>query len=53
MTKHARGIQMRFMTIDLSNNIMGRSRLRNIYLKNNNKENAELYTKQRNYCDSM
>ena len=51
--KHARGNQMPFMTKDLSKNILKRSRLRNKYLKNNNEENRNLYTKQRNYCVSL
>ena len=29
---------------------MKRSRLRNKYFKNNDKESRKLYTKQRNYC---
>ena len=41
------------MTKDLSKNIMKRSGLRKKYLKNNNKENRKLYTKQRNYCVSL
>ena len=44
---------MPLMTKDLSKNIMKRSRLRKKYLKNNNKENRKLYTKQRNYCVSL
>ena len=41
------------MTKDLSKNIMKRSRIRNKYLKNNNKENRKLYAKQRNYWVSL
>ena len=51
--KHARGNQMRFMTKDLSKNIMKRSRRRNKYLNNNNEENRKLYAQQRNYCVSL
>ena len=47
IAKHTRGNQMPFMTKDLFKNIMKRSRLCNKYLKNNNKENRELYAKQR------
>ena len=51
--KHARVNQMPFMTKDFSKNIMKRSRLRNKYLKNDNKENRKLYARQRNYCLSL
>ena len=51
--KHARDNQMPFMTKDLSKNIMKRSRLHNKYLKNNDEENWELYTKQRNCFVSL
>ena len=44
---------MPFMTKDLSKNIMKKSRLRNKYVENNNKENRKLYAKQRNYCVSL
>ena len=41
---------MPFMTKDLSENIMKRSRPCNKYLTNNNEENRKLYVQQRNYC---
>ena len=44
---------MPFMTKNLSENIMKRSRLRNKYLNNNNEENRKLYVQQRNYCVSL
>ena len=49
----ARGSQMPFMTKDLSENTMKRSRLRNKYFKNNNEAKRKLYVKQRNYCLSL
>ena len=41
------------MTMDLFRNIVKRSKLHNKYLKNNNKENRKLYTKQRHYRVSL
>ena len=51
--KYARGNQMPFMTKDLSNKIMIRSRLRNKYLNDKSEENRLLYTQQRNKCVSL
>ena len=44
--RYARGNQMPFLTKELSNEIMSRSRL----CKNRNEENGAIYVKQRNYC---
>ena len=44
---------MPFITKDLSEAIMKRSRLRNNFLKNRTGENKTLYTKQMNYCVSL
>ena len=48
--RYARGNQMPFLTKELSNEIMSRSRLCNKYFKNRNEENRAIYVKQRNYC---
>ena len=47
--RYARGNQMPFLTKELSNEIMTRSRLCNKYFKNRNEENRAIYVKQRNY----
>ena len=51
--KYARGNKMPFMTKDLSNKIMIRSRLKNKYLNDKSEENRLLYTQQRNKCVSL
>ena len=51
--KIVRGNQVLFMTKDLFKEIMERSRLRNIFLKDKSLENIMLYTQQRNYCASL
>ena len=44
---------MPFMTKNLSNEIMTRSRFRNKYFRNKTGENCLLYTQQRNKCVSF
>ena len=51
--KYKRGNYMRFVTKDLSKEIMKRSKLRNSYLKYQTDANRMLYKKQRNYCVSL
>ena len=51
--KVVRGNQMLFMTKDLSEEIMKRSRQRNKFLKNKCLENIMLYIQQRKNCVSL
>ena len=46
-------IKRLFLTIDLSKEIMKRSRLRNRFLKDESLENRMLHTEQKNYCVSL
>ena len=51
--KYARGIQIPFMTKDLSKEMVTTSRLRNKYLKDKTEETRLFYTQQRNKCVSL
>ena len=51
--KYLRGNHQPFMNRLLSKAIMARSRLRNIYLKNNTVVNRGNYVKQRNFCVNL
>ena len=51
--KYVRGNHLPFMNKILSKEIMKRTRLRNKFLKDRNKENKSKYSKQRNYCVSL
>ena len=51
--KYVRGNHSPFMNKSLSKAIMVRTRLRNIFLKNRNKENKINYSKQRNLCVTL
>ena len=51
--KHAKGNQKPFFTKELSKETKSRSRVRNKYLKNRNKENRAIYVQQRNYRASL
>ena len=48
--KYIRANNAPFMTKELSKAIMNRSRLKNKFLKNPNKDTELNYKKQRNYC---
>ena len=49
--KYVRGNHSPFINKNLSEAIMLRTKLRNIFLKNRTEENKERYTKQRNLCN--
>ena len=51
--KYVRDSHLPFMNKILSKEIMKRTRLRNKFLKDQNKENKSRYSKQRNYCVSL
>ena len=51
--KTVRGNNAPFMSKRLSQEIMHRSKLKNIFNKNPTAENKEMYKKQRNYCVSL
>ena len=51
--KYARGNHIPFMNRGLSKDIMTRTRLRNIFLKDRSEENKRKYSKQRNDCVSL
>ena len=51
--KYVRSNHLAFMNKSLSKEIMKRTRLRNKFLKDRDKENKSRYSKQRNYCVSL
>ena len=51
--KYVRGNHLPFMNKILSKEIMKRTRIRNKFLKDRNKENKSRYSKQRNYRVSL
>ena len=53
MQKYVRGKHFPFMNKILSKELMKRTRLRNKFLKDRNKENKSRYSKQRNYSVSL
>ena len=51
--KYVRGNHLPFINMSVSKEIMTRTRLRNKFLKDRNKENKIRFSKQRNYCVSL
>ena len=53
MQKYTRGNHLPFINKIVSQKIMKRTRVRNKFLKDQNKQNKRWYSKQRNYCVSL